>query len=442
MSPSTNLGSRFLLNIAAFGYGPVVTLIVQLVQVPLFLSFWGVQKYGEWLVLTGVPLTFVLADAGVAQASASKCIMEVGRQNFEEARNTLRTARAYATLVALSLAFVALVLAGCVDWSALLKLNAISSGSASIVFLLVACYVAVTLQGGYLGAWLRGSDRTPVHAFFEGSTRLLDLCVVAVALWLGGSFVAVGAALLLSGLFCRVTQAFVARRLSSDELSLPGKATWNQLRVVLKPSAAFIGITLTQTLTVQGGIQVLNQISNQQTVVLFNAVRVLVRTLVLFGAAVSNALRPELARLVGQEQGALAVAFSRGITIGTLVFGTAMYMGFVALGPLVIEWWTHSEVTASHVVVGMVGLHALLHVAWLMPATLSIATNRHTGYAAVYLGSAILAIGIWIAGQDFIEPIAGAALLLATPECAALLLALVTALKRRRSSAPLASRSS
>lgn len=431
MVRAKDLNRRFLLNAAAYGYGPVVTLVVQLVQVPLFLSFWGVEKYGEWLVLTGVPLMFVLADMGVAQASASKCIMEVGRQSFEEARNTLRTSRAYVTAIAFLLVIATIALAALVDWASLLKLSSVSSGSAKAVILLVACYVGVSLQGGYLGAWLRASDQTPVHAFIEGSTRVLDLCAVALTLFIGGGFIAVAVALLISAVFCRLTHALVARRLSSEQLRWPGKATLGQLRAVLKPSVAFIGITLTQTLTVQGGIQILNQISTQQTVVLFNTVRILVRTLVLFGGAVSNALRPELSRLVGEGLEISAAIFSRRIAIVTMTLATALYLLLIGFGPGIIEVWTKSRVDASRFEVGMLGLHALLNVFWLIPATLSIATNQHSRYAAAYSASAIGAIGLWMLASQSVSPIVGGALLLAIPETitAALVLMNVTQAK-------------
>lgn len=400
----------------------MVTLVIQLVQVPLFIAFWGVEKYGEWLVLTGVPLLFVLADAGVAQASANKCTMEMGRQSFEDARNTLKTARAYVTLVALLVAVVGLLLAVVVDWTALLKLGTVPPNSAKVVILLIACYVAFSLQGGYYGAWLRASDQTPVHAFIEGSTRVFDLCTVALALFVGGSFITVAVALLLSAAVCRLTHSLIARRLSSHQLRSPGKATLGQLCAVLKPSAGFIGISLTQTLTVQGGIQVLNQISNQQTVVLFNTVRILVRTLVLLGGAVSNALRPELARLVGEGREYLAATFSKRITITTQAIGVAVYVMFVLFGPLAIEMWTDSKITASHVVFGMVGLHAILHVTWLMPATLRFATNRHVRLAAAYAISALTALGFWVLAKGIIDPMIGAAFLLALPELAALVI--------------------
>jgi O-antigen/teichoic acid export membrane protein len=429
MARTPDLHRRFLLNAAAYGYGPVVTLVVQLVQVPLFLAFWGVEKYGEWLVLTGVPLTLVLADAGVAQASASKCIMEMGRKSFEEAKNTLRTARAYTTLVALLLAAVGIALAIFVDWPTLLKLSSVSPASASVVLLLVACYVAVTLQGGYLGAWLRASDQTSVHAFIEGSTRLVDLCSLTLALYFGGGFIAAAAALLLSAVFCRITHYLVASRLSSDKLRGPGKATLWQLRAVLKPSAAYIGITLTQTLTVQGGIQILNQISTQQTVVLFNTVRVLARTLVLFGGAVSNALRPELSRLVGEGNETSAMAFSSRVGIATLALGTALYLMMIILGPSVVQAWTHSRVEVSHAIVAIVGFHALCHIAWLIPATLSIATNRHARYAAIYAASAISAGACWIAFWQATPPMFGAAAMLAIPEASVLSLMVLTKFK-------------
>lgn len=423
MIPVEKLGRRFGLNAAAYGYGPVVTLIVQIVQVPLFLGFWGVERYGEWLVLSGIPMMFVLADAGVAQASASKCIMEVGGRHFAEARNTLRTARIYTTVASSLVVIFALLLTGVIDWVSLLKLTTISPNSAGLVFLLLACYAAITLQGGYLGAWLRSSDHTPVYAFSEGSTRLVDLLALGLVLLLGGGFVAAASALLVSAAICRLTQGWLARKLSSRELKTSGEATWQEFRSVFKPSLAFIGITLTQAVTVQGGIQVLNQIANQQTVVLFNTVRIMVRTMVLLAGAVNSALRPELSRLVGAGKEVVAATFVKRVTIATSAAGGLCYAVFVVAGPHVIDFWTNGKVDPSRVVIAMVGVHALLHILWLVPASISMATNRHMRYASVYAASAVASLCLWILGRDLFGPLLGASLLLALPEGAAVLIA-------------------
>lgn len=423
ITAARTLRQRLVVNAAAYGYGPVVTLLVQVVQVPLFLHFWGIEKYGEWLVLTGIPLMLVLADAGVAQASASKCIMELGSRSFQEARNTLRTARVYTTLVSLLLGLAALFLATFVDWAALLKLTTVSRSDAALVFLLVACYVAVSLQGGYLGAWLRASDQTPVHALVEGTTRLVDVLAIGFVLFMGGGFVAVALALLASSVVCRVGHGRAAYLLSTAELKASGRATWAQLRDIAKPSLAFVGIMLTQTFTVQGGIQVLNQISTQQTVVLFNTVRILVRTLVLLGGAISNALRPELSRLVGAGQQVLASRVAKRVSAAALVSAVLVYFVFVAIGPFLIEVWTDHKVEATHAIVALVGVHALLNVWWLLLATLSISKNQHARYAAVYATSAVVAMALWIIGRDSLWPVLGASLLLALPEFAVVLFA-------------------
>lgn len=423
MIPVKKLGWRFSLNAVAYGFGPVVTLSVQIVQVPLFLSFWGVERYGEWLVLTGIPMMFILADAGVAQASASKCIMEVGGRYFAEARNTLRTARIYTTVVSSLVIFFALMLTSVINWVSLLKLTTISPNSAGIVFLLVACYAAITLQGGYLGVWLRSSDHTPVYAFSEGSTRLVDLLALGFVLLMGGGFVAAASALLVSAATCRLTQGWLARKLSSGELKTPGKATWQEFRSIFKPSIAFIGITLTQAVTVQGGIQVLNQIANQRTVVLFNTVRIMVRTIVLLAGAVNSALRPELSRLVGAGKAVIAAAFAKRVTIATSAAGCLFYVAFVVAGPHVIDFWTNGKLDPSRAVIAMVGVHALLHILWLVPASMSMATNRHMMYSVVYFASALASLYLWVFGRDFLGPLLGASLLLALPEGAAVLIA-------------------
>ena len=63
---------RIARGLAANIAGTVLTVIIQLVSVPVLLGAWGVDVYGEWLILSAVPLYLALSDLASPRSQATR----------------------------------------------------------------------------------------------------------------------------------------------------------------------------------------------------------------------------------------------------------------------------------------------------------------------------------------------------------------------------------
>jgi hypothetical protein len=105
---------RFRLNILANGFARFNTTLVQLVGVPLFLLFWGIDLYGEWLLLTTIPVYLMLADLGVNAVAQNDMSIQASAGNREGALRVFQAVLVFlllifvlgASLVALALWFL------------------------------------------------------------------------------------------------------------------------------------------------------------------------------------------------------------------------------------------------------------------------------------------------------------------------------------------------
>jgi hypothetical protein len=71
------LKAKLLRNLGANAYGQAITILIQLVSVPLYLHYWGKQLYGEWLILSAIPAYLALSDIGFASVTANDMTMRV-----------------------------------------------------------------------------------------------------------------------------------------------------------------------------------------------------------------------------------------------------------------------------------------------------------------------------------------------------------------------------
>lgn len=70
---------RVVKGLGANGYGQLVSVVVQLVGVPVLLYAWGPQLYGEWLILFAIPTYLSIADLGFSQSVANDMTARVAR---------------------------------------------------------------------------------------------------------------------------------------------------------------------------------------------------------------------------------------------------------------------------------------------------------------------------------------------------------------------------
>jgi hypothetical protein len=61
--------------ISGFGsnlFGQLVTILIQILSLPIFLYYWDMSTYGSWLVLSALPSFLSMADVGMVQAAGNK----------------------------------------------------------------------------------------------------------------------------------------------------------------------------------------------------------------------------------------------------------------------------------------------------------------------------------------------------------------------------------
>jgi len=430
LSPSTppapaaarqpTLFERFRLNALSYGYAQVVTVLAQLVQLPFFVKCWGKTGYSDWLVLTGVPSLFILLDLGISQASANRATIRAGAHDWPAARTILQTAFVFACALGLLIFALTWAVTPWIDWVSLLKLHTIGNDEARLITLCMALYVGFQLLGGPVDGWFRAMDHAPLGAFLIANRRLADILVTIAVLLYGGGTVTLAAAMCACQALLAVGQVLIANRYTPLPVVGCRHASWAEFRTVLKPSLAYASFPLSQAITLQGGVQVLNQIAGPSVVVAYTMARTLMRMIIQFGVVANYALKPEISRLAGQGDMARARAFTRSAALWIVAACLAVYAGLVVAGPRIIEIWGRGTVHVGHAELAVIGLHALLNVAWFIPAALLIATNTHVSVAAVYAGASSAALAIWLLLQHLVAPTYGAALLLVVPEAVAI----------------------
>ena len=85
MSMDGSTKRRLLLGFLTNWIGKLSATIVQLIQIPVFLHFWSVPLYGEWMIVTSIPSYLSFSSIGFGNVAGNEMTMMVAREDYEGA---------------------------------------------------------------------------------------------------------------------------------------------------------------------------------------------------------------------------------------------------------------------------------------------------------------------------------------------------------------------
>lgn len=407
------LMSRIIAAMGAGMLGQGVNIAIQLLSLPVFLHWWDLNQYGQWLMLSAMPAYLSMADVGMVSTAGNRMTMAMGRGDVAEANRVFHSATVFMSLTCSALALLSVTLI----WG--LGLPGVTSGSERGALLCLCLGVLVSFGGGLADALFRASHRYALGNALGTLVRLGEWVGSVWGLWWGQDLLSVA----LGGLLWRVAgtllMAFWSRREAMGlQWGLHG-AQLHEVKGMAKPALAFMLFPLANAITFQGLTLLTGHLLGPAMVAVFNTYRTLARVAVQITATLSHALWSEFARLFGQG-GATALSDLYGRTAFMGLWGSLAFSGVLfVVGPTLLELWTHGAVPQHKELLAWMLLYAATCGAWHIPRVALMATNQHQGLAQGVVLISVLGFGLsWLlAGTWQVEGIA-AGMTLAEMACA------------------------
>ena len=331
---------RILKMLGALGTGTVVTLLTQLLLPPAFLHYYGISKYGEWIVLSGTLSYLSTLNFGITTYASNQLTMLRKRQDFEEYRRLQGSTLALLLfMVSLGLAVTCLVFV--LPLVKLLHLSTIGPSEAALTAFCLGLQMLVNICAGYYNNLFMVVEQT--HRGLSWSIARA-FCATIVCFFLtmfrvSFQFLALGQ-LIAVVVVALLSFYDLKKRMGGLPLGLGG-ANWKTATHSLKPSGLFAMLFAQQVLTYQVPVNILQWILGPSVVVLFNTSRTVLSSARQVLSPITNAIAPEITfsyasrdikKMLYIFHHSEKVVFA-GIPIANL--------GAFLLAPIIVQLWLH-----------------------------------------------------------------------------------------------------
>lgn len=391
---SNFLKRRLLQSAGATSLGPILTAFIQIVSVPIFLHFWGAKLYGEWLVLSALPVYFGLTDFGIGSVAGNEMTMLVAKGEKDSAIEVFQSTWLLTTC--LSLAFSSILAVGiwllpAEKW---LKLAILSRGQVIAILSVLCVYVLLDMQWTVMAAGFRCDGNYALGTIVGSLVRLGANVSAIIAVSLHAPPVAIALSLVIFRLLGNRIGLSLLRRKSPWLQYGYRHATFKAVQKLFRPGIAYLAIPAGNAFILQGMTVVIGLVLGSVAVVTFSTLRTLTRFVYQISDLITNSVWPELSVAFGAEDKLLARNLHRAACQATMAACGAGALFLAVTGRWIYGVWTHNRLTYDQQLFFLLLVEVLANVLWYTSSVVPISCNRHERQSLIYVLSTAASLSI------------------------------------------------
>lgn len=376
---------RLILGFVSNWVSRLAGSVIQLIQVPVFLHFWTVSLYGDWLVVNAIPSYLSFSNIGFGSVAGNEMTMLMSRKDQEGA---LRVFQSCWWLIILLCSLVTAVFAAALyllpveRW---LNLNAMTQPDAKWVIF----YLGVAVLFGQLEQLLQSAytcvGRYPWGSFLKSVMSLVAFAAMMLPVMLGRGVRATALTFSLTNALLTLIFCFTVRR------DLPWlRFGWEHARVaeirrLFAPAVAFMGFPIGNALNLQGTLLAVGHVLGSYDVVVFGTARTVSRVALQMVQMVNSTFWPELSSSFGAGNMALVRALHRRACQMALGIAFLLIVTMMTIGPWFLTHWTQHKVPPSPKLLFLLLVSVFFYSLWSTSSTLMAATNQHKRLSMNYI---------------------------------------------------------
>jgi O-antigen/teichoic acid export membrane protein len=338
---------RLLRGIGANLYGQGVVTFVQLAGVPILLHAWGVSLYGEWLVLTAIPVYIGMSNLGFVMSAANDMTRLVAKGDRTGALAVFQSLFAFMVTITGTLFAILSVLFWTLPLNHWFHSSTLGSFDLRWILWCLSADVFIKLFDGLNHAGYRAVGDYALHQAIYYSILIIQQSIVwACALTGHNPAFAASCYVCFSVVAIPSTAVLLRVRHSWMKVGM-SMAKFSELRRLSGPAMGNLSGTIAQAFSIQGMTLIVASMLGPVAVVTLSTLRTMTRIALQMVGVISLAAEPEFAAMAGGEDLAPQTALYLQMMSVSFWVASTMVFALVLAGPLLLSVWTHGRVSMN-----------------------------------------------------------------------------------------------
>ena len=363
--------------------------LFQLLSVPIFLKYWGVELYGEWLALNTLTAYFQMTDIGLNTATGNSFTFNYVRGQYDKCTILINNNIFFIFLAFTVILGLVIILGLSGVFVKLFRFSYIDSSLVNVSLILLFLQVMLGTFNNLLNTLYTATNNYARGIMIDNFIRLSEYTTLIIGVVSQISILYVlllGVIVKLFGLISKFIDSYRFYKLSLGIRYLR-KA---ELKEIFLPAVSFFSFPVANSLTFQGVTLLINFYLGSISVVLFNTTRTLVNFCKSIVDILHKSIWPEISVIYGKNDLLkLRQVHYRTVAYSILLVAcTSIFLYFS--GEYIYTIWTKNVVEFNIILFTLLLMALITNTLWSSSSVLLQATNNHKSFSLVYLLSAVL----------------------------------------------------
>jgi O-antigen/teichoic acid export membrane protein len=359
--------------------------IIQLVQVPVFLHFWSMPLYGDWIIVNSIPAWLTFSNSGFGTVAGNEMTMLVSGGDRTSALRVFQSC--WWLIVGICTATIFL-LSGALYFlpaARLLHLSQVSETDTKWIIFYLGVSVLLGQLEQLLQSAYRSIGRYPFGSMIKSTFTLVAFAAMMIPVALHGGPRAAALVFATANIFFTIVLCVMVKR-DIPWIEFGWKhASYAEIRQLARPAIAFMAFPIGNALNLQGTVLAVGYALGPVDVVIFSTARTVSRVALQMVQMVNSTFEPEMTIAFGARNIPLTRTLHRRACQFALIVAVFIVAAMMLFGPWFLSHWTHGHVPPSRGLLSILLLVVVFYSLWSTSSTLMTSTNQHQRLAAYYM---------------------------------------------------------
>ncbi|MHB1022951.1 MAG: lipopolysaccharide biosynthesis protein [Acidobacteriaceae bacterium] len=399
---NTGTKRRLFLGFLSNWISKLSTTIIQLVGVPIFLHYWSVPVYGEWLVLNAIPSYLNLSNIGFGSVAGNEMSILVAAGDQKGALGAFQSCWMLILSLSVAVGTACSVIVWYLPVDHWLKIRYINPTDAKWIILCLGWSVLLGQLEQLLQSAYRSMGRYPYGSLLKSIISLSAFAVIMIVVLLHGDPRHAAFGFALANILGTALLAVLVKK-DIPWIEYGWKyAKFSELRRMFWPALSFMGFPLGNALNLQGTLMAVSFALGPTAVVIFGTARTVSRVALQLVQMVNSTFWPELTLAYGAKDIVLLRKLHRHACQMALVISVSIVSVMMMFGPWFLHRWTGGHVPPSRGLLAIMLLVVIAYSFWATSSTLHAAINKHQKLALYYIsGTSITVLLTYVFARMF-----------------------------------------
>ena len=393
---------RLFVGFATTLVSKAASTVIQLVQVPVLMHFWGRAMFGVWGILTATPTYLSFSNVGFGSVAGNEMTMLMARGEQDAALGVFQSCWWLISLVIGATMAVMSAVLYFLPVGRLLNLSLLSEHDVKWVLFWLGLSVLFGQLEQLLQSAYRCITRYSYGNFVKSCLSLTAFGTMLVPIMEGYGPRTTAMVFAMANITGTLILCVMVKR------DIPwisygwSHASFSEIKRLTRPSLAFMGFPLGNALNIQGSQLAVNYALGNDAVAIWITARTVSRLALQVVEMVKNTVWPELSIAFGAGNMELVRTLHRRAVQIALIVSLGVVVLVATLGPTFLHKWTLGKVPSSPGLVGLLLVVVVFYSMWSTSSTLVAAINLHERLATMYsLATGITVVVTYFAARKY-----------------------------------------